>query len=137
MGLFTSTCFIADTQEYGCTESAYPGSSSFIPHYYSAFRAIILTLVITKVPKKSLVFYDPPSAGFNFMIVAAPLVFATQVCINSAVYLFHCFDFFFIHIEYEGELKTLDEIIQICNEYLDLSMEKFNMEETAEEAAGE
>ena len=40
-------------------------------------------------------------------------------------------------IEYEGELKTLDEIVQISNEYLDLSMAKFKTEEPAEESAEE
>ena len=35
-------------------------------------------------------------------------------------------------IEYEGELRTLDEITQICDEYMDLSMAKFKTEEPAE-----
>ncbi len=40
-------------------------------------------------------------------------------------------------IEYEGELKTLDEIMQICSDYLDLSMEKLMPDEPAEEAVEE
>ena len=43
----------------------------------------------------------------------------------------------FERIEYEGELKTFDEISRICDEYLDLSMSKYKTEEPAEEAAEE
>ena len=40
-------------------------------------------------------------------------------------------------IEYEGELKTLDEITRICDDYMDLCMAKYQTEEPAEEAAEE